>query len=553
MAKKNRHAKQKKQNEFRFHKRDSIGAADALDDIEMLKKCFVDTGDISRLKDFRDNHSIVLGRTGTGKTALLETIAADSPHIIKIAPDALALNHISNSTVIHFFEEAGLNLDPFYKLLWRHVITIELFQTHFDLDSEEGKKSWIAQMKERFSKQSKNDVKRRKALEYLNEWGGRFWEDTEHRVREVTSRIEKGLTSSIGARAKLLEASSEEVKKLSEEVRSEIVQLGQKAVNDAQVQELAEILNLVNELFDDPQQQYFIVIDRLDENWVEDRIRYKLIMALIETCRDFCRIENVKLLIALRRDLLDRVFRLTEPSAQQREKYEFMELPLRWSRTDLLKILDTRISELVTSRSRGKHLTHRDLLPKDIKGTPIGDYLYLHARRPRDIIRLFNACIARAEGGSKVTLSQFREAMGDYSRSRLQALYDEWKLDYPHLSHFTELLQGRPESCKLDTFDLEIVGEACLELMVRNPQPIGLLHIAAREVVDSLRTPEDFLRSLALVFYKIGLVGIKLHTHEKTTWIDDDGRTISAAEITPQCSVVVQPSYHRALGITPNP
>jgi hypothetical protein len=44
------------------------------------------------------------------------------------------------------------------------------------------------------------DRHKERALSYLLEWGYQFWEDTEYRIKEVTSRVEKGLQASIAGK-----------------------------------------------------------------------------------------------------------------------------------------------------------------------------------------------------------------------------------------------------------------------------------------------------------------------------------------------------------------
>ena len=63
--------------QFRFKKTDQIGAASAEQDIEFLQICFVDTGDLDLIKDTSDHRVIVLGRTGSGKSALLKKLKED--------------------------------------------------------------------------------------------------------------------------------------------------------------------------------------------------------------------------------------------------------------------------------------------------------------------------------------------------------------------------------------------------------------------------------------------------------------------------------------------
>ena len=110
------------QSEFKFRKTDTIGTASAEDDLEFLQACFVKTDEYEVLKDKGDIRQIVLGRTGSGKSALFEYLKLEhEDRVISIEPQELALTHVSNSSVIKYFSDLGVNLDPFYKLLWRHV------------------------------------------------------------------------------------------------------------------------------------------------------------------------------------------------------------------------------------------------------------------------------------------------------------------------------------------------------------------------------------------------------------------------------------------------
>ena len=87
---------------FKFRKHDRIGAAAAEDDQNFLEKCFVDTGDIAVLRDCSDSRRVVVGRTGSGKSALLLQLAAEERQTIVVRPESLSLNHIANSGVIQF-------------------------------------------------------------------------------------------------------------------------------------------------------------------------------------------------------------------------------------------------------------------------------------------------------------------------------------------------------------------------------------------------------------------------------------------------------------------
>ena len=65
-------------NEFVFKRSLNLGSGAAENDGEFLKECFVETPEYKTLLDYSDHRMILLGRTGSGKTALLKYI---EPHV----------------------------------------------------------------------------------------------------------------------------------------------------------------------------------------------------------------------------------------------------------------------------------------------------------------------------------------------------------------------------------------------------------------------------------------------------------------------------------------
>jgi len=108
-------------DKFTFRKHASIGAAAAEEDTKFLTECFIDNGDLEPLIDCSDRRRIILGRTGAGKSALLKRLVSKTNAIV-INPETLSFNYLTNSTILQFFLEAGVKLDLFFKLLWRHVL-----------------------------------------------------------------------------------------------------------------------------------------------------------------------------------------------------------------------------------------------------------------------------------------------------------------------------------------------------------------------------------------------------------------------------------------------
>jgi len=320
-----------KKSQFVFRRNETIGAAGAEQDDEYLGDCFYDRGDLARLKDTANPSCVVIGRTGTGKTALFKRLRTEEGHVIELDPDSLSLHYLSDSSVLRRLEVLGVNLSLFYKLLWRHVFAVELIKAKYGMRTEAETRTRWQQFLDLFRK----DRAKERAVNYLIEWGKSFWEDTEYRVKEVTSKLESEVKASVGAKlASVLDASASGEEKLSVEEKGEVITHAQRAVNAIQVRELTTVLKtLAEDVFNQSLPRFHVTIDRLDENWVADPIRYRLIKALIETSREINhQLRSVKILIAIRRDLFDRVIQETREPGFQEEKYTSSTLNLRWTK-----------------------------------------------------------------------------------------------------------------------------------------------------------------------------------------------------------------------------
>ncbi|EOW9664384.1 hypothetical protein ACO14J_004518 [Vibrio parahaemolyticus] len=342
-----------------------VGALDAETDSSLLDKCFVDKGDLDELLDVSNPAAVILGRTGSGKSAFIHKIETSTDHCARLDPNDISVRFLEYSDIIKFFDALDIKLDLFYKLLWRHLLVVEILKLRYDIKNEQdgqrftdGIFSWL-----------RRDKAKKKAIEYFNEWGDKFWLDTDEHLREITSKLENDTKASIGAKYSGVSLSLDGVEKLSEQERTEIKQRASQVVNCLQIKKLNEVLELLAQYsFDDTQKKFYIVIDQLDENWANTSTRCRFIRALIEEVKSFRKIETVKIIAALRKDLLDLVYDQTRDSGFQEEKYESYMLELKWSNEELTKLVELRINEVFKSQYTKDTVKLEHIFPKPKKG-----------------------------------------------------------------------------------------------------------------------------------------------------------------------------------------
>jgi hypothetical protein len=539
--------------QYRFRKQDQIGNADAAHDDAFLNECFVDAGDLQVLADCADPRRILLGRTGTGKTALLQILRNSHDHVVEIKPEQLSLAFLSNDSILRNLMDFGVDLDLFFRLLWRHVFAIELIKERFRIRNESEKNSYFARMRERFSTNKKWE----RALRYLEEWSSSFWAATEYRVQEITTKLDSNIQSALGANYPLVSGEISASKHLTQEQRQELCEQAQKVVNEIQIRELFEIVELLrDELLDDPQYRIFLVIDGLDENWVIDRLRCRIIRALIESIREFLKIKNAKIIIALRHDLIERVIRDTRNAGFQEEKYTDLYLNVRWSKKQLLELLDRRIAKLVREQYTSHIVDHLAILPSDIDGFPIDEFLVSRTHnRPRDIILFFNRCIESsvelAGGNPAVTANIVKEADIRHSRDRLRSLGDEWTSLYPRLLESVGLLKKRKSRFRLKEIEADAIEELALRLCTCRSDPHSVIERRARGVLEGVESAPDFAAYLVRVWFQVGLIGVKSAPFEAVSWSFLGRTTLASTEVSDETIIEIHPMFWRILGTLP--
>jgi hypothetical protein len=537
---------------FVFRNNQTIGMPAAEQDETFLHECFVDNGLFQIIRNCEDPRCILVGRTGAGKSALIAKLEEEEQHVVQIRPEALSLAYISGSNILKFVTETGVDLNLFYRLLWRHVFVVEILKERFGIEDEAKWKRFLDYIWTIVTRNKKHEL----ALNYIKDWGETFWQETEYRIKEVTKKLEKDIESAVEESVPGLgKLSASAAKKLSEEQKAEVIHRAQEVVSKVQIRELSAIIEFLDEvLLSDRQQRFYITIDKLDDNWVEDTLRLRLIRALIETCMDFASIKNAKIIVALRSDLLDRVYRFTRDIGFQEEKFRAVNLDISWSRQELVSILDTRINFLVKEQYTNASVTFKDLLPKISRSkkqqpTTIDYILDRTLLRPRDIIQFFNNCIKTSYGYPTVPLKSLFEAEGAYSRERFRALGDEWYSIYPNLLHLASVLRGRPENFLVKDISLTELEENYLSLMVaengREGDDYRLMDLTWNDKI----TKEEYRQSVVLIFYKVGLIGLRVDKGKPLSWAYTGDTSVSGAEIGEGTRIHIQKTFWRHLGV----
>lgn len=526
-----------------------LGELDAEADADLLKSCFMDNGSLGRLLDIRDHAAIVLGRTGSGKSALLLQIKERSEHCCLLNPHNISINYLEYSNILQFLNELGINLDLFYKILWRHILIVELLKMRYNLHNEGDCKSFSTLILNKI----KPDKAKKKALEYFSEWNDKFWLDVDEQLKELTEKFSRDIKSQLGSKYSELDISLEGAKSLSSEQRTEIKPRAKQVVSEIQIQRLNEVFELLAEhSFNDRQKSYYVLIDQLDENWAETETRHRFIRALIEEIKAFRNLPQVKIIIAMRQDLLELVFDRTRDSGFQEEKYEAYLLQLKWTKNELEQLIEMRINEIFKRQYTKDNINFLDIFPspkRNTKETSIEYIISLTLLRPRDILQYINICFSIATERERVSWDAMRSAETTYSSKRLKSLHEEWGDIYPGFNKTVEILRGLPKSFTRSDIGNDKVLNVCSSMDDSHSKDPCAKACKKLCSPDERTTESDVLSELLKCLYHIGIIGIKISSSESCIWSYINQPKVSSSEVKRANQIKIHSMLYQALEI----
>ncbi|MGO8047899.1 P-loop ATPase, Sll1717 family [Rhizobium johnstonii] len=413
----------------------SIGNNSAEADDEFLFECFVDHPALDVTRDVTNSKMFVLARTGGGKTAIIRKINkqfADTSSVIDLS--GLSMDYVANSNIIRFLQSIDIDLDLFFQALWKHVLCLEYIRLRYEVKNDENSRQVFGWFRDFF----RSDGRRQSALNYLSEWEGKFFITMDENIKEITAKLESKVSTELSAEIEKFNARAGYSRTLSSEKKSELVARAKRIVNAEQLAELNKVLDLLSTYDSDDgkyKKSFYILIDKLDEKWVDETIRFDLIRALIECLRSFNKLSNLKIVVAIREDVLERVVQDNRDIGFQREKYDDYFLRVVWTSSQLKELVQRRINKLYKKKYTSENVTFDDIFRNKIGNKEPMDYIIERTlKRPRDVISFVNECFQKAQGKTEVSPKIIKEAESQYSRIRMQALISEWQSAFPSLS-----------------------------------------------------------------------------------------------------------------------
>jgi len=528
-----------------------IGNISAEQDDEFLLECFVDSPSLSKALDLNSSSKILAGRTGSGKTAILKYIE-NYKNSSRIEPAEMALHYISNSDILRFLNDIGADLDILFQTIWKHVLCIEYIRKNYNIGNSSESLSWFKRIVSDFTA----DETKTRAINYLRVWENKFWISIDENVREIVLKYEERIDAELGIDISKLKSKAGYGKNLSKEQKSEYIARARKIIDSEQLGELSKVLELLkhvesNKRFQEP---CYILIDDLDGRWVDESIKYRLINSLVESLKAFGKIKNLKILVALRTDVIERAIQENPSSGFQREKFKDYIIQIEWNEEQLKKLINNRINFLYRRKYTKQNVFFEDIFTSSIKSEKPFKYIYERTLlRPRDIIAFVNHCLEQAVNKANIDSGDIIKAEQNYSIERKEALLDEWRSVYPTLEKLLEIFSGKQASLSFSEIStLETLQEYALPIGADPKYAADPLYDIAKNLFPDKGEPSlaealAFGRKVFFLLYRVGAIGFK-NSDSPFEYYFRNGRLITESEITDKSKFRLVKMLHRSLG-----
>lgn len=527
----------------------NLGAAQAEADT-LLREAFQSTGAYEAISSLEDPRCFVIGRTGSGKSAALTTLQRqEKEHVIRLSPENLALEYITDQQVFRYLRSLDVEIDAFWRALWKHVLLVEIIRKRYRIEGQYDKANFIENLKSRISK----DSSKKQALDYFNDFEDKFWNQADERIRDITNTLSTSIENEAGAGFDFtplnLRGTTSGSKTYTKEEKKQYQDRFTRVVNSSQLTRMNRMLDVLDEdILDTTHNRMYIVIDDLDLDWVESDIKNDLIRSLFRVVHDFQRVNNLKVIVALRTNL----FRQIDFGAAggQEEKYRSLILNLEWTPAQLEELINTRV-KIASERRNYPYVRLEEMLPsKNQKmGSPMAYLIDRTLLRPRDLISFANECISTASGSPAISWADIKSAERTYSYDRLLAFRDEWKPTYPGIDKVADVFRGASPRMELGEYEQRLDEIMLLSQDYPMNESDWLLNLSEAAWTPGTPSWERMYGPLTRFLFSLGFIGCAVSS-AKPVFVNSDVHYLDfGGRLTSLKSLHVHRAYHMALDI----
>ena len=527
-----------------------IGENGAENDDAFLFKCFVDHPAFAEVINTGSSVSFLLGSTGVGKTAIIRMVANGNRVCEELELQSMAMSYISNSDTINFLQGLEVDLTLFFQSLWKHILCIEYIKVALSAPSPDQFRFKVRRILDDVIK-----VREKARLEeFVDRYENQFWNTIDENLIELVDNFSKELNIEMGGEFKKFVGKAGYLHNLGSQQKVQLQQRARKFVSDNVIGELPSVVSALRDYTARRQDQYYILVDGLDEHWVDAKIKFQLLQALFESLRALRKVRNFQVVGALRNDLYHRMVDETPSSHRQIEKYEDLILRLKWTKGQLRELADKRINHLFRHQYHSSDVHFDDVFKQqpDGKTTPWDYILQRTLMRPRDVINFISLSLQESEGKSAVSKTAFLRAEGAYSELRRDTLVHEWSGTIPGVKVYLELLRSAPAYREASEFmHTKFIDRLYDEL---GKEPEYQKDILWKEIekfvneagqLDPVHLAQQVLSRLHL----IGAIGLKLQQQWPWDWIYESARPVNAQQIHSDTKFKVHPMLYASLDV----
>lgn len=465
-----------------------LGDIRAENDSKMLESSFWETSDYKSLLESNDR-SIVVGRRGTGKSALVHMLSkhwSQKPQtrVIVISPEEEQV--IGLRDTFEMFGERYLHIKAGCKMAWRYGVYMEI----------------ITDLLNHYKFSKNLDIAA--VNHHIQTWGPKR--------QSISTKIRKKL---------------KEISELPNTPQSRIAEL-------SDLLELELIEEVLLEALEKSKIQYVVFADKLDEGYSPDNLGVAIVDGFIQTVIDIkSRLKETAIAFAFVRDNIYRSISKLDPDFTR--NIEGQTLRLHWDEYNLFNLTCNRIRVAYNCEIENNTRVWNQFTAAGLKGKEgFRTALKLTLYRPRDILVLLNDAFlhANSKDRTEIVLEDIEATAKTISTNRINDLHKEYESIFPALEEFTAAFGGSQSELTTEQAFSRIDSVLENDRFERSKQQDILLFESPLQVINRL--------------YSVGFIGI-YNENSASFVFCHDGKEPDISFVA-NSRLLIHPCYWLALG-----